>query len=559
MSRKKPSKKFYESSGDRRTSAEIIAEARRSVRSLSSTTRPYTPAQQGRHLFGADGVSESTRNRPPSTFSIGQRHFSEETSRPPTGHHRLTPIDDILTNSAISNVPPTPVQSTCDLDAVVQPCPHNSDVTVNPQPVLHSGDIQPCPPSGEPPQRRRRSGDVRTRSGDPHTRSDQKFNQSEPTNSNIRSRSGDARVRSHDQALSCDANKEPKLSCISSTSSMEQQVTSRSDSTKMPLHLISESDSHVSRSGCGERATSSVTHVSPAKFSWEKEVTPVLNVITSVSKSDTEVLCELCASLWTALQLGNMIGRSGKSKQRSSVLRAMFQLLDSKDPKLLLRATKIILAMGVTGNNLLNVSKLIFSISRSEHNDKLFDEEEMIQPIVKLLGLVELSDALVYMLGAVKLLAGNISLRAKLVTCGVINCLVSVLEKITEPAKSSEHASSVLVQLLAILRNLSDSGGSRDNLLTTESLLDHLCSVLLYHCCDPDVAFNFCRLLSKLTQHSDHRSVVMQHLSSALPAFVGLLMEHMSNPDIVVRICFILGNMTSRDDNFQLTLCRFKY
>ena len=88
--------------------------------------------------------------------------------------------------------------------------------------------------------------------------------------------------------------------------------------------------------------------------------------------------------------------------------------------------------MGVTGNDLLNVSKFIFSISHSEHNDKLFDEEEMIQPIVKLLGLVELSDTLVYMLGAVKLLARNVSLRAKLVTCGVINCLVVVLEKITE-------------------------------------------------------------------------------------------------------------------------------
>ena len=261
------------------------------------------------------------------------------------------------------------MQSTCDLDVVVQPRPHNSDVTVNPQPVLHSGDIQPRPPSGEPPQRRRRSGDVRTRSGDvrtrsgdvrtrsgdvrtrsddPHTRSDQKFNQSEPNNSNIRSRSGDARVRSHDQSLSFDANKEP---CVSLTSSVEQQVTSRSDITKIPLHLISKSDSHVSRSDCGERATSSVTHVSPAKFSWEKEVTPVLNVITSVSKSDTEVLCELCASLWTALQLGNMVGRSGKSKQRSSVLRAMFQLLDSKDPKLLLRATKIILAVSCIISN----------------------------------------------------------------------------------------------------------------------------------------------------------------------------------------------------------------
>ena len=52
------------------------------------------------------------------------------------------------------------------------------------------------------------------------------------------------------------------------------------------------------------------------------------------------------------------------------------------------------LQVGVTGNNLLNVSKLIFTISRSEHNDKLFDEEEMIQPIVKLVGLIELSDAL---------------------------------------------------------------------------------------------------------------------------------------------------------------------
>ena len=88
--------------------------------------------------------------------------------------------------------------------------------------------------------------------------------------------------------------------------------------------------------------------------------------------------------------------------------------------------------MGVTGNNLLNVSKLIFSVSRCEQNDKLFDEEEMIQPIVKLLGVVELSDALVYMLGAVKLLAGNVILRAKLITCGVINCLAVVLEKLTE-------------------------------------------------------------------------------------------------------------------------------
>ena len=43
----------------------------------------------------------ATRNRPPFTFSIGQRHFSEEASWPPTCHHRLTLIDDILTNNAM--------------------------------------------------------------------------------------------------------------------------------------------------------------------------------------------------------------------------------------------------------------------------------------------------------------------------------------------------------------------------------------------------------------------------------------------------------------------------
>ena len=62
--------------------------------------------------------------------------------------------------------------------------------------------------------------------------------------------------------------------------------------------------------------------------------------------------------------------------------------------------------MGVTGNNLLNVSKLLFSISRSENNNKLFVEEQKIQPIFKLLAIVDISDSLVYLMGVVKLLAG---------------------------------------------------------------------------------------------------------------------------------------------------------
>jgi len=88
--------------------------------------------------------------------------------------------------------------------------------------------------------------------------------------------------------------------------------------------------------------------------------------------------------------------------------------------------------MGVTGNNLLNVSKLLFSISRSESNDKLFVEEQMIQPVVQLLAVVDISDALVYLMGAVKLLAGNAALRSEVASCGVMNCLTTALGKIVE-------------------------------------------------------------------------------------------------------------------------------
>ena len=64
-----------------------------------------------------------------------------------------------------------------------------------------------------------------------------------------------------------------------------------------------------------------------------------------------------------------------------------------------------------------------------------------------------------------------------------------------QPVQLPNQTSSVIVQLLALLRNLSDNSSARESLLRTDGLLDKLSSVLLYHCTDPDVAFNLCRLL----------------------------------------------------------------
>ena len=62
-SRKHTSRPFYEVS--KKTSAEIVSEARSSVRALE-TTRPYTPAESNRTLFSKPGKKRD--ERPPSAF-----------------------------------------------------------------------------------------------------------------------------------------------------------------------------------------------------------------------------------------------------------------------------------------------------------------------------------------------------------------------------------------------------------------------------------------------------------------------------------------------------------
>ncbi len=83
--KKKSPQPFYNTSGIT-TSAKIIEEARRSVRGALPTDRPFTPAEPGRILFGQTSLS-----RPPSVYSIGARHFSDE--RRPSTSQKLVPIE----------------------------------------------------------------------------------------------------------------------------------------------------------------------------------------------------------------------------------------------------------------------------------------------------------------------------------------------------------------------------------------------------------------------------------------------------------------------------------
>ncbi|KAG8522134.1 Armadillo repeat-containing protein 2 [Galemys pyrenaicus] len=82
---------FYRPSvSKQKTSAEIISEARNSLREIR-TQRPFTPQEDQRKLFGPSS-SRTPENRPPSSFSLHASSFESSDSKPISGA-RLSPLE----------------------------------------------------------------------------------------------------------------------------------------------------------------------------------------------------------------------------------------------------------------------------------------------------------------------------------------------------------------------------------------------------------------------------------------------------------------------------------
>ena len=206
-------------------------------------------------------------------------------------------------------------------------------------------------------------------------------------------------------------------------------------------------------------------------------MSPLLSQLSPGAGLEPAQLEEVVDLLHLRLRERNCFGRSGGvagSRQRSEVLRVVFSLLDSPAPSLLVKLAHIIISvspaplsllnyslplhqMEVTGKNLLNVCKLLFSLARTDTNDTLFSTEAITGtpllspslyttisnqnilflnknvyagPLLGMLGqcdAVSDSEALVYGVGTVKLLASNHDLRPQLVENGALSLLQSLL------------------------------------------------------------------------------------------------------------------------------------
>ncbi|XP_067883272.1 armadillo repeat-containing protein 2 isoform X2 [Heterodontus francisci] len=535
-----------------KTSAEIISEARSSLRILK-TQRPFTPKDDQRKLF-ASTSSRTLENRPPSTFSLHARNFEGSDSRPISGA-RLTPLDHkpkIPTSPSKDEGPPIPKPP---LDPIEIKRVSNararlfkvaSQGNLLPDKVVHPEEII----------KRLNSDDSLNSKGFSHDADESalsQFNTNILANENTECGGEESilptRMRDHVGSLSTQtsfgselAKQDGRLStCPGSTEIIERQ--NRTGSSSGSRTYEGETEEEI--------------------LYWNTKIQPILDELKPLSSgNDVEHLCKTCSSLYHTLQEGNMLGKM--CKRRAVLLKTLYKLVDVGSDQLSIQLAKLILALKVSGKNLLNICKLMFKVSRSENNDVLFQNDKILDYLVEVISFTDPLgniDAFLYCVGTIKFLSGNVILLKDLLNKGLVETLVQLMKEINDANRTSDtylcSSGHLLVQVTATLRNLADLPQSRSRFLSTGALLE-LCVVLEQHINDKDVCTNVARIFSKLSAYNDC-CLALSECTNCYQLFLAILHRHQRKQDLVVRVVFTLGNMTAKNNKARKDFYKQKH
>ncbi|XP_004568862.2 armadillo repeat-containing protein 2 [Maylandia zebra] len=504
----------------RKTCAEIVNEVRQSLR-VQSTHRPFTPRDGHRQLFGSASIRD---NRPPSAFSLHAQSFDASDSRPGSGT-RLSPLD----HKPKFSVP-------CDADNPFKALPKPPTSPVKPRRGLAGAGVR---------ARLLRPGSLtRLPPLEGHR------NVKEPLNAGPGQKQLSAKQLSstdHTTGYSGPVKPGPH------TTASERIVQSDVDSAVRPKDCKEDSTTEPERGdnkGNKEEDAESLM--------WNNVIVPLLQKLESAaaggSEGSVDRLCDLCDRLHGTLAEADMLGR--RCKKRSGILRTLFRLIDLNYAQLNMHIAQLCLALCVSGNNLLNICKLIFQISRTESNDILFQNNSVIDSLLRMLSNEHVSasgEAILYCVGTLKFLSGNTEILRILLDKNFICVAQKLIQKLCIVEETNlPIAGHILVQLTTILRNLADLSDSRP-LFVSFSILPALCQVLQQHCEDQDVCMNISRIYSKLSSYSECRLALAQ-TPDCYQLFLELLSKHHQKQDLIVRLLFTLGNLTAKSDEPRLEL-----
>ncbi|XP_067841101.1 armadillo repeat-containing protein 2 isoform X2 [Heptranchias perlo] len=537
----KPATLFGDSTSQQKTSAEIISEARSSLRILK-TQRPFTPKDDQRKLFGSTS-SRTPENRPPSTFSLHARSFEGSDSRPLSGA-RLTPLDHkpkIPTSPSKDEGPPIPKPP---LDPIEIKRVSNararlfkvaSQGNLLPDKVIHPEEII-----------KRLNSDVSLNiKGFSHDADESALSQ---LNTNVLANEN---TECEGEETILPTSMREQVGSLSTQTSLGSEQA-KQDSRPSTRPGSTESIKQQSRTGSSSGSRTYEGETEEEILYWNMKIQPILDELKPLnSGNDVEHLCKTCYRLHCTLQEGNMLGKM--CKRRAILLKTLYKLVDVGSDQLSVELAKLILALKVSGKNLLNVCKLMFKVSRSENNDALFQNDNILDCLLDVFSFIDPLgniDAFLYCMGTIKFLSGNMILLKDLLNKGLVETLVQLMKEINDANRTSDtylcSSGHLLVQVTATLRNLADLPQSRTRFLSTGALLE-LCVVLEQHTNDKDICTNVARIFSKLSAYNDC-CLALSECSSCYQLFLAILHRHQRKQDLVVRVVFILGNMTAKNN-----------
>ncbi|KAJ1151931.1 hypothetical protein NDU88_004710 [Pleurodeles waltl] len=306
------------------------------------------------------------------------------------------------------------------------------------------------------------------------------------------------------------------------------------------------------KTGSETSSTRYETETEDEECYWNLRISPILlKLDEGFGEGNQDDLCHLCFHLHQALEEGHLLGK--RCKRRAVILKTLFKLVELGSDLLGLKLANLILALKVSGKNLLNICKLVFKISRSENNDSLFQNDNILDSMLEVLKVEDLqanSEAVLYCMAALKFLSGNTTLLHDLFGKGALELLVELMNQINSSSKETHTAASslghLLVQITATLRNFADLPQSRHKFLVSNALSE-LCIVLEQHMSDSDVCTNIARLFSKLSSYNDCCAALAE-CPRCYFLFLEVLNKHPRKQDLVVRIIFTIGNLTAKNN-----------
>ncbi|XP_050309639.1 armadillo repeat-containing protein 2 isoform X2 [Anthonomus grandis grandis] len=550
-------------SSTRKTSAEIINEARLAIKecqnpetSYSSsgikplqTQRPFTPRDKERHLYGS---KKAKGDRPPSSFSL--RYLQNETDLP------VTPPDkssNLFTPHHVSKHPPTP--------RIDELRTHNRSSSLGELngSIFNIGVKETCKirlPSLDNRLLQKRKTFQNTSSLD-NLPEESEINNTEKAQDTRKAFSSPQERTDFDQSgdFSKPITKQSTLSeCLLLG---PQNLTKIFDNKQIVEHsetlftstgyLTNQLNNLHNKRGI---ATDPVTN--DLKPRTIDDILKNLNKI-DLQNYDDETVKALLEELYEFMENDGMLNSKVSSKLKIVILKSLYRFVESKNEQILISIAQVILAIKVTGNNLSGVCKLIFKISKNDHNDNLFFRKNLLELFLDALGRsspLDDAEACVYAYGALKFLTMNGQLLQKVVELGILPLMVLHIKIINnakqDKAPLPKQTNHVLFQLTGALRNLVSEEHIYDSFIFCGTVFQ-VCQSLELFCNDQDIVANISRTLSTISTN-DVCCDSLVEIDGIYKIFIKLFGLYETNEEIIVRLAYTLGNIVAKIDNSRV-------